>query len=402
MKAVLLVVSLVLMGMPAHGVPGSNEKLVTYQSHQISPLILPDNIRRYVASLGLDEMQGTIADVRYESYLDALDSIVEASIAREATIRKRLDGILKGRYRAAPGEVQKLRVDLEKSKRQNWKMVDEQLDLLLEDIAAISPEIGRDKIDRSKFDLFRHIYLTPLRLEEADPRYSGEGVDLFVLVEEASREELSDVPDESFQPALEAWRTAMFPIIRSNAASEREAAFRNRVSAINRDSSDQINIMIDRSKRWSERQGIDYQGFITIYGLCSTPEDAAEWTARYRRANYPWLWISGDEVEQIADWIFANGEVEQIVVVNDVLSDYLARRETLRLETESILAEGRALGANLNNDISASFEAVNQLRQKLMQNSGKRTILIRDARAQLEHPLTPGQRAAISRLLLGL
>ena len=149
-------------------------------------------------------------------------------------------------------------------------MVDEQLDLLLEDIAAISPEIGRDKIDRSKFDLFRHIYLTPLRLEEADPRYSGEGVDLFVLVEEASREELSDVPDESFQPALEAWRTAMFPIIRSNAASEREAAFRNRVSAINRDSSDQINIMIDRSKRWSERQGIDYQGFITIYGLCST------------------------------------------------------------------------------------------------------------------------------------
>ena len=69
MKAVLLVVSLVLMGMPAHGVPGSNEKLVTYQSHQISPLILPDNIRRYVASLGLDEMQGTIADVRYESYL---------------------------------------------------------------------------------------------------------------------------------------------------------------------------------------------------------------------------------------------------------------------------------------------------------------------------------------------
>ena len=155
MKAVLLVVSLVLMGMPAHGVPGSNEKLVTYQSHQISPLILPDNIRRYVASLGLDEMQGTIADVRYESYLDALDSIVEASIAREATIRKRLDGILKGRYRAAPGEVQKLRVDLEKSKRQNWKMVDEQLDLLLEDIAAISPEIGRNKIDRSKFDLFR-------------------------------------------------------------------------------------------------------------------------------------------------------------------------------------------------------------------------------------------------------
>ena len=160
--------------------------------------------------------------------------------------------------------------------------------------------------------------------------------------------------------------------------------------------------MIDRSKRWSERQGIDYQRFITIYGLCSTPEDAAEWTARYRRANYPWLWISGDEVEQIADWIFANGEVEQIVVVNDVLSDYLARREALRLETESILAEGRALGANLNNDISASFEAVNQLRQKLMQNSGKRTILIRDARAQLEHPLTPGQRAAISRLLLGL
>lgn len=402
MKAVLLVISLVLLGLPAHGVPSSNEKLVTYQTHQISPLILPDHIRRYVSSLGLDEMQASIADVRYEAYLDALDSIVEASIEREAAIRKRLDGILMGRYRATQEEIQELRIDLEKSKRANWQMVDEQLDLLLEDIAAISPEIGREKIDRVKFDLFRNIYLEPLRLEGADPTYSGEGVDLFVLVEEASRLELNEVPESSFQPALDAWRLSMFPVIRSNAASEREAAYRNRVSAINKDSSDQINIMIERSKRWSVRQGIDYQCFITIYALCPTAEAAAEWTARYRRANYPWLWISGDEVERIADWIFANGDVDQIIVVNDVLADYLTRREMLRLETESILAEGRSLGSNLNNDISASFEVVNDLKQKLMQNSGQRTILIREARAQLEHPLTPGQRAAISRLLLGL
>ena len=282
------------------------------------------------------------------------------------------------------------------------KLVDEQLDLLLDDIAAIGPDTSRDRVDRAKFDLFRHIYLTPLRLEEADPRYSGEGGDFFLLVEEASREELRDVPKESFQPALDSWRTAMSTIIRTNADLEREAGFRNRVSAINRDSSDQINIMIERSRRWSDRQAIDYQGFVDIYSLYTSPEAAADWTARYRKANYPWLWISGDEIERIANWIFENGEVDQIVVVNDVLSDYLTRREALRLETEAILAEGRSLGANLNNDVSASFEAVKELKLKLMQNSGKRTILMREARAQLEHPLTPGQRAAISRLLLGL
>ena len=402
MKAGLILLSLLLFALPVCGGSASNDKLVTYQSHQISPLILPDHIRRYVSSLDLDEAQSSIADFRYDSYLDALDSIVEDSIAREDVIRNRLDGILMGRYRAAPGEINKLRVDLEKSRKSNWKMVDEQLDLLLDDIAAIGPDISEDKVDRAKFDLFRQIYLAPLRLEEADPRYSGEGVDLFILVEEASREELKDVSKDAFQPALDAWRSSMSSVIRSNADLEREAGFRNRVSAINKDSSDQINIMIERSRRWSDRQAIDYQGFIDVYALCSTPEAAADWTARYRQANYPWLWISGDEVERIADWIFENGEVDQIIVVNDVLSDYLERRETLRLETEAILAEGRGLGANLNNDISASFEAVNEPKQKLMQNSGQRTILMREARAQLEHPLTPGQRAAISRLLLGL
>ena len=402
MKAGLILLSLLLSVLPVHAGPASNEKLVTYQSHQISPSILPDHIRRYVASLDLDDTQSSIADVRYDAYLDALDSIVEASISREEVIRNRLDGILRGRYRATPEEINVLRIGLEKSRKSNWKMVDEQLDLLLDDIAAIGPDTSQDKVDRAKFDLFRHIYLTPLRLEEGDPRYSGEGVDLFLLVEEASREELADVPQDSFQPALDAWRIAMSAIIRRNADLEREAGFRNRVSAINKDSSDQINIMIERSRRWSDRQTIDYQAFVTIYALCTTPEAAADWTARYRQSNYPWLWISGDEIERIANWIFENGEVDQIVVVNDVLSDYLTRREVLRLETEAILAEGRALGANLNNDISTSFEAVNEPKQKLMQNSGQRTILMREARAQLEHPLTPGQRAAISRLLLGL
>lgn len=402
MKSGLLLLALLLVGVPAHGVPASNEKLVIFQSHQISPLILPDHIRRYTASLNLDDNQRSIAEVRYEAYLGALDSIVEQSTVREKKIRKRLDGILTGRYRASPEEINQLRIDLEKSRKSNWKSVDEQLNLLLDDIAAISPDKDPDKIARARFDLYRQIYLEPFRLEESDPSYSGEGMDLFLLVKEASLQELRDVPEEALQPALSSWQTAMYPIIRSNAESEREAAFRNRVSAINKDSSDQINIMIERSKRWSTRQSIDYQGFITIYSLCSSPQAAADWTARYRRANYPWLWISGDEVECIAEWIFANGEVEQIIVVDEVLSDYLANRESLRLKTEAILAQGRGLGANLNNDISSSFEAVNEPRQELMKNSGQRTILIREARAQLEHPLSPGQRAAISRLLLGL
>ena len=402
MRSGFILLMVLLIGRPVFGGPSSNEKLVTFQSHQIAPLILPDQIRRYITALDLDESQANIAEVRYDSYLDALDSIVENSIEREKAIRKRLDGILIGRYRASPDEINQLRIDLEESRRSNWKFVDEQLDLILDDIAAISPDTVPDRVERARFDLYRQIYLAPLRLEESDPSYSGEGVDMFILVEDASKQELQNVPTSQFDPALDAWRKAMMPIIRSNAELEREAAFQDRVSAINQDSADQIKIMIERSKRWSVRQAIDYAGFISIYGLCNTPESAAEWTARYRKANYPWLWISGDSIERIAEWIVENGEVQQIMVVNDVLSDYLTRREQLRLQTEAILAEGRGLGANLNSETAASFEEVNETLQKLMKNSGQRTILMRDARAQLEHPLTTGQRAAVSRLLLGM
>ena len=77
-------------------------------------------------------------------------------------------------------------------------------------------------------------------------------------------------------------------------------------------------------------------------------------------------------MERISDWILENGSPEQIEVVNEVLPDYLARREELRLETEDILAEGRRTGANLCDDAAMDYKAAEESLSRLMRNSGQR------------------------------
>ena len=68
---------------------------------------------------------------------------------------------------------------------------------------------------------------------------------------------------------------------------------------------------------------------------------------------------------------------------------------------EAVLSQGRASGANLCDDVAGFYEAAEEPLTKLMQNSGKRSVLLRQAKAQLEQPLSDGQRAAVRRLLLG-
>ena len=382
----------------------ARETLTKFQDHQIQPVVLPDDIRAVIRILDLDESQQNIVEVRYQTYIATLEDAVQASIDREAPIRKRLDGILLGRYRAAPGETMNLRVELVESKSANWTVADTQLDALLEDIVTIgSPyEDQATTLDRTRFELYRRIYLMPLRLESSSDTYAGEGLDFYELVQDASSQELKNVPQAELTKVLEAWRLAMQDGIRAYAEAERTSAMSERVAVLRNDTGGRINVMIDRSRRWGDRQMIDYDTFVSIYGLCPTSDEAGSWVARYRQANYPWLWAQDDEVERMATWILANGSPEQMASVNEIIPGYLDRREALRLEAEEILSEGRRSGANLCDDAAMKYESAQELIGQLMRNSGQRTVLLEQAKAELEQPLTSGQRSAVTRHLLGL
>ncbi|MEE2908182.1 MAG: hypothetical protein VX527_10190 [Planctomycetota bacterium] len=402
MRFLWLMTTCLLLTQTVLGVPTSRDTLTNFQDHQINPLVLPDDMRAYILVLGLDEAQQVIADTRYQAYITTLEEIVEASVQREKVLRKRLDGILQGRYRSEPGEIVSIRVQLIESKSANWPMADTQLDSLVEDILTVGPSVDSATLDRANFELHRRIYLAPLRLEAGDTTYAGEGLDFYELVEEASKAELNGVSPENMEVALAGWREALKASIRRNSEAERAAKLAEQVAILNGDTATRVNVMIERSKRWADRQAIDYNTFVAVYGLCPSTDAAITWTARYRQANYPWLWNPDDDVERIANWILKNGTPEQLEIVNEVLPKYLARREELRLETEGILSEGRRTGANLCDDAAMKYEAAEETLGQLMRNSGQRTVLMRQARAELEQPLTNGQRAAIARFLLGL
>ncbi|MDG2422784.1 MAG: hypothetical protein P8M22_02265 [Phycisphaerales bacterium] len=387
---------------PVTAAPTSRETLASFQDHQFQPLVLPDDMRAFIIIMDLNEAQRDIADVRYQSYVASLEDAVEKSLLREQAIRDRLDGILKGRYRSGPGEISSLRVQLVESKASNWPIADTQFNSLVEDIVAIGSPVESETLDRGRFELHRRIYLMPLRMESSDNTYAGEGLDFFELAKAAAKEELKDVPPQAVQESLDGWRKAMQSTIRSYAEAERASEMAERIAILNKDSAARINVMIERSKRWGERQLIDYDTFVSIYGLCPTTDEASMWIARYRQANYPWLWEQDDEVERIATWIIENGKPEQMQIVNEVLPDYLARREELRLEAEALLSEGRRSGANLCDDAAMKYESAQDLIGQLMRNSGQRTVLLKQAKAELEQPLTSGQRSAVARVLLGI
>ncbi|MBG80816.1 MAG: hypothetical protein CMJ39_08940 [Phycisphaerae bacterium] len=390
-----------LTSLPALAMQASNQALQKFQVHQIQPLVIPEDLRGFITGMGFDDQERQIAEIRYQAYIDALESIADESVSREQAIRDRLDGILKGRFRPQPGEVKQLRIDLEESKSQNWPAVDREFDDLIDDLKTIGVNVQTSAFEAERFNLYRRVYLRPLRIEASDSTYAGEGLDFFELVVEGVREELQNVSPDVLENHLATWRVAMLPIIRKSADDERQDRLGDHVARITGDTAARVNIMIERSKRWAARQGVDYTTFVAIYSSCPTTDDANAWTARYRRANYPWLWKSNDDVEKMAEWILSNGSPEQLGIVNDVLPDYITRREELRLEVEAILAEGRGSGANLCDDVAGAYEAAREPLTKLMQNSGKRSVLLRQAKAELEQPLSDGQRAAVRRLLLG-
>ena len=392
---------ILLFSVPVLAVQASNQSLEKFQVHQIQPLVIPEDLRGFMTGMGFDEQERQIAEIRYQAYIDALDAIAEESVARELEIRERLEGILKGRFRPKPGEVKQLRIDLEQSKAKNWPAVDLEFDNLIDDLRTIGVNVQAKAMEQERFNLYRRVYLRPLRVEASDSSYAGEGLDFFELVKDGAQEELRGVAPETLAIHLEVWRVDMLPIIRKSANEERQNRLGDHIGRINGDTAARVNIMIDRSKRWAARQRVDYKTFVAIYGSCTTADDANAWTARYRRANYPWLWKSNDDVERMSTWILSNGSVDQLDIVNKVLPDYLARRDELRLEVEAILSQGRASGANLSDDVAGFYEAAEEPLTQLMQNSGKRSVLLRQAKAQLEQPLTDGQRAAVRRLLLG-
>ena len=396
-----LMTGLVLLLAPTGLVADSSETLAQFESHRIRPLVMPGDIRAFTVILGFDESQDELAELRYESYIDRLQVVADQSNERDKAIRERLDGILKGRYRPKSGEVKTLRVDLEKSKAENWPQADAEMDSFIEDVITLGSVVDSQTLDRARFEVYRRVYLRPARVDGQDSRYDGSGLDFFELVQEAKQAELQGVPAAAVDAPLDAWRVAMMPVIRVYADTERQAALSDRVAQLSGDTNGRINVMIERSKRWSARQSIDYTTFAAIHQVCPSAEAAGAWTARYRSANYPWLWTTGDDVERIADWILQNGSSEQQTTVIEVLPEYLVGRDELRTQAQSILYSGRAIGANLCDDIAPAYEAANEWLTKLMKNSGERTMLMRQARARMEQPLTDGQRAAIARLLLG-
>ena len=381
--------------------PNQISTLTQFETHQIQPLVTPGDMRAFMLALEFPADQQDVASIRYEEYIQSLETVVEELTEREQAIQNRLNGILAGRYRSAPEEVKALRIDLEQTKSNNWPPVDEALDSLIADIQSIGIPVSPETNDRAVFELYRRIYLRPMRREAADNAYAGEGLDFFEMTAAASNAELADADPLQLDSILQNWRQAMIGKVREDSEASRKDALEARIARLSGDREAQIAIMMKRSQRWSIRKQLDYTTFVEIYGLCPTAEAAAAWTSRYRKENYPWLWKDNDEVERIADWIMINGDRTQIETVQDVVPGYLAQRDELRLEAEDILRGGRGIGANLCENIAGGYEPAQDLLQRLMQNSGKRAVLMRQARAELEQPLSDGQRAAIRRLLLG-
>ena len=168
MLSALLVVSCGMAVAVADGAPAGDLSLTDFQIHQVHPLVTPGDMRSFAAALQLPQDQQDVASMRYDAYIQDLEAVVQESIDREAELQNRLNGILTGRYRAKPQEVKTLRTNLEESKAQNWPRVDAALDSLIADTQAIGPPISPETVERAVFDLYRSIYLRPLRQEAAD------------------------------------------------------------------------------------------------------------------------------------------------------------------------------------------------------------------------------------------
>ena len=367
----------------------------------IEPRIDRRPFQAMLEAVEVDEDFRVVIEEFYKDYLQNLQTLADESTEKIAAAGKeRVDSVMKRGGFLQPDELRRLRVAVVKAEAASWPEAQSLAEGLLLDSESWLPQMAAADFRRAARTIRLAMYLHPRRADELDETYAGDGVDVNVLAEEASRPggELEGIDERILAGILEEYSAAMEQFLLDTAAAERAGRADAAIAGIEGDRQRQKAALQAALGRWQQlyqlnRSGVEAIGAISFDAF--GPESRQRWLERFDHANFPWMFRDTKPVRQHA-WI------QRMVREPEVKKQADAVLAKFRLEHDRVCGEAIGLMTHSRTVLGAIVHsksnllhldtAVRGIYEKLLRNSGRRAKIEADASSAFEGLVTDGQR----------
>ncbi|UCD76751.1 MAG: hypothetical protein JSV91_07450 [Phycisphaerales bacterium] len=377
--------------------------------HFLEPTISRQHYALLCQSLDLASDQRRITDILYDDYASALDRVIaRADALAEQAGRQRVEDALTGKAIIPPDELRRLRVAVLRTYSKAWPDCDHLLEQLVTSTESILRDDQLRQFKPALRALRRAILLHPRQAEALYPEYAGDGVDVLLLVDQATapKGELKSLDPASLDGILQTYELKLDALLRETAPDYRRAKLEARIARMQKDAEAIAARQHESVTLWQRLYQLNVHTVRTIGEVAAETlgENArADWLDRFNRESFAWLFAPKKPDRQYG-WISRNNvSAERRAAAEEVYVEYRTKRGELVRQAIEIMLRGRlefqTMLYSMMDPAGVSDSIRRGLYQDLLKNSGELAGLETAASADLEALLSEDQRQSMRRAL---
>lgn len=377
---------------------------------EVVPRISDAAFNRAIAQADLSRGSRDMVRMLFTDYEMSLEDLaVDVDDALGEAGRDRLDAMIDGRIDLVPSEAAEIRVDMAMARVAGWSPAADLLEELLMTPGAL---LGGDELARFQAlvpGLRRRAYLAAIASEGDRRLEAGASVDLIALVDLARTKELSAVPPERLAPVIAGWAAAVDLVIADAARDAWIGRIEARAVAgvgASRDAAERMEAVDDRIISAWERLHAPLEmaaGRIASLAQQAGGEEAAiAWRTRIQRACHPWLAERPARPPFVLSWIERNvNDAETVATARSILASWQGDGADCDARTIDVVVGARrdfrrVIHPRTRSSLIADSD-LREIKNRLLQLSGERQAIDREATTALEALVPAGDRTRMRR-----
>jgi hypothetical protein len=375
----------------------------------VEPRINRSQFTIFYRQLGLDSDQRSIVELMFADYTTTLDALTrELDKDAQAAGLRQVQDALAGKARLAPEELRDKRVAVLRVFQRAWPEVDKAMDDLVHGVESLLTADQRPRFDPALRELRRSALLHPRQASSDFQEYAGDGVDVLLLVEDASKPgaELHVLDPAALNGVLAQYEQQVDNLLVRTAQDYRNSKLLRRVATIEKDNAALRELDRAAIARWKELYQLNQTTVQTIGRIAEAnlgEQAKARWLDRFDHVSFGWLYprrLPDRQIEWIRQQSLQTDAIEQ---AEGIYENYLVRRRELSRQAIDIMLRARlelqVMLYSMMDPTSIDDRAARELYQELLKNSGEQANLESSTSGMLESLLPTAQRDALRKAM---
>ncbi len=394
-RSFVLLLSAVVMACAASA-PGQSAK------DYFEPLVNHQQFALLVHDLELSREQRMIVELVFTDYRDSIDALAEqADRAADEVGRRRVLDAMSGRIILDTSELRRLRLAVLDVYETYLDKVDAAFEELTLSIESVLVDEQQSKIKASLRELRRAALLHPRHGERTFQEYAGDGVDVLLLHEEATKPggELATLDPGTVSGILEQYEHNLDRLLIETSHAYRLSRMSLRKARVSRDARDLAKAEKQVIEQWRRLYELNERtvaaiGEVVAAGLGE--HASMRWNERFQRACFDWM-FSRQGPDRQHEWMMSQSSLtaEQRELAQDVYEEFLDQRQVLAGQAIALMIRARLELESIIHSMMDPTDLGGQKRRiydELLRNSGEMATLDAATTDAFENILDRDQR----------